>query len=554
MSFTAVKNRLVTTLRTQALLRTHWAAYLFVLLFLVSGVLTLNQYGMTWDEGLGNFFFGERYLYYLKSFDPHYLDFQQDLPAMRQWSLPLFESPYHARPHEFPAFADIFSAASMHLFGYRLGWLDPVEAFHLFPVLLSAGFLLVFYHFFAARFGRFRALLALVFLGTYPRFWSDMHFNVKDVPEAVFYSLAIMGYWSWYERPGWKKALLAGALVGAALGIKANALFIPLTLLLGVWPFYDPRQWPGMLRHLRQYFGHYLLMIAASLAVYIASWPYLYADPRRLWNYYHYIGLQGGRDGGPGWKWQPIQITLATMNEVMLACFVIGLVAALAYAVRRRHFSWRLVLVWCLLPVARISLPHMVNFDGVRHFLEFLPAAALIAALGAAQIAAWIARRFPNRAAWVSGAVLALALLYSAWANLSYHPFQYLYFNRLVGGMDGAAQVFGEDEATDYWASSYRKGMAWLSAHAEMGAAVYVPVAGWLPGLTRALYLRPDIRVLTRADAAQVAGADTPYYLMTITRPFYYDDLTRAVTQNQPPVYQIQVDGRAVLVIYFISP
>ena len=41
----------------------------FVLLFLLSGVLTLPNYGITWDEGLGNFFFGERYFRYFTSFD-----------------------------------------------------------------------------------------------------------------------------------------------------------------------------------------------------------------------------------------------------------------------------------------------------------------------------------------------------------------------------------------------------------------------------------------------------------------------------------------------------
>ena len=42
-------------------------ALILVLVFLVSGVLTLPQYGISWDEGLGNLFFGERYFYYLTS-------------------------------------------------------------------------------------------------------------------------------------------------------------------------------------------------------------------------------------------------------------------------------------------------------------------------------------------------------------------------------------------------------------------------------------------------------------------------------------------------------
>jgi len=41
-------------------------AIVFILTFCLSGILTLSEYGMTWDEGLGNVFFGERYLRYIE--------------------------------------------------------------------------------------------------------------------------------------------------------------------------------------------------------------------------------------------------------------------------------------------------------------------------------------------------------------------------------------------------------------------------------------------------------------------------------------------------------
>jgi len=39
---------------------TDWVIGLFVIVFGLSGVITLHNYGITWDEGLGNLFFGER--------------------------------------------------------------------------------------------------------------------------------------------------------------------------------------------------------------------------------------------------------------------------------------------------------------------------------------------------------------------------------------------------------------------------------------------------------------------------------------------------------------
>ena len=57
----------------------HTLAVTIVVLFLVSGIATLPLYGMSWDEALGNFFFGERYLRYMTSFEEKYLDFQTEL-------------------------------------------------------------------------------------------------------------------------------------------------------------------------------------------------------------------------------------------------------------------------------------------------------------------------------------------------------------------------------------------------------------------------------------------------------------------------------------------
>lgn len=89
-----------------------------VIAFLLSGVLTLPRYGLTWDEGLGNVFFGERYYLYLTSFQEKFLDFRANLAATRDLPLDLFASPYHEHPYVYPPLADTLSAASMHILAY----------------------------------------------------------------------------------------------------------------------------------------------------------------------------------------------------------------------------------------------------------------------------------------------------------------------------------------------------------------------------------------------------------------------------------------------------
>ncbi|MGH7287095.1 MAG: hypothetical protein ACREI8_03655, partial [Myxococcota bacterium] len=48
---------------------------LLSLLLLGLGGPSLHRYNVTWDEALGDFFFGQRYWSYFTTLDPVYLDF-----------------------------------------------------------------------------------------------------------------------------------------------------------------------------------------------------------------------------------------------------------------------------------------------------------------------------------------------------------------------------------------------------------------------------------------------------------------------------------------------
>ena len=526
-------------------------ALLFILAFFLSGVLTLPRYGLTWDEGLGNVFFGERYALYLTSFQEKYLDFRTNLNATSSLPLDLFVSPYHEQPYVYPPLADTLSAASMHLLAYDLHWMDPVDAFHLPKVVLSAVFLWSFYAFFARRAGRPAALMGLLFLGTFPRFWGDMHFNPKDVPETVFFGLALMAYAVWYERPHWLKALLSGVLFAAALAVKINAVFIPFVLVLGVWQWdwRHPRSWLGHLGHLRDHFLDYLLMAATTLLLYYLSWPYIYRAPYEALSYFKLMASQEGRVSGLHWNWQPFLQVVTTMPEVMLACFWVGLVLVCVQIWKKPLLAWRLALVWALLPVLRISLPGMVNFDGVRHFLEFLPGAAMLAGIGALQLVHWLGGKRPRYQ--LAAAVLLVVLVAGSAADILYRyfPYEYIYYNHFAGGLQGARAIFGKEEATDYWAVSYRKGLNWVNQHAGPGASLNVPLAGYLVDETRRIWLRPDIQLLPeKADLSQMGGKEV--YVMFILRPGFYRTISTDLTQRQQPVYQVMADGVAVMSIY----
>ncbi len=513
-----------------------------LLVFMVTGIMTLPYFGMSWDEGLGNFFFGERYLHYLGSFNQNYLDFKAELPFHQDHPLNLFKSTWRNDPAAFPGLADIGSAAGMYLFSYALGWMDPVDAFHLFSIVLLTIFLGCFYLYFSNHLGKSPALLALLFLAAFPRLWGDMHFNQKDIPEMIFFGFALMAYWRWFQNPSTTWAILTGLATGAALGVKANALFLPVFMILGAWPLHPVEIW----RHCRTYWLQYGVMIISAALLYYISWPYIYANPLTALDYFRAIMSQGGRSGSTQWNWQPIQITVATMPEVMLFCLVLGLGIA-GWQVWKKQSFYRYILVWCLMPVLRISVPPSVNFDGIRHFLEFLPGAALLAGVGGSFLAEQVGR---IRSGLKSPTQLAIAALILANLTLNFTNFgfyQYIYFNTLVGGLPGAAQYFGNSEATDYWAVSYRQGIHWLNENAPLDSALHVPVAGHLVDLTAPLWLRSDIQVIGEGLLPETRAQGKTIYVMLVTRDNFFNQVAEKCMYNLPPVYRIKIQGIPIL-------
>ncbi len=531
--------------------KTDFLAAGLILLFLVTGILTLPNFGLTWDEGLGNLFFGERYLHYFATFNPINLDFQTELPYNQAHPLNLFKSRYHSIPQEFPPVADTLSAATMYLFSYGLGWMNPIDGFHLFTVILAAVFLWVLYRFAAPRLGKFEAILAVVFLGLFPRFWGDMHFNVKDVPETIFFGLVIISFITWLEKPRWWKAILTGILGGLALGVKANAIFIPVVLGIGLLPWNLKLQsWKDLFLQLKHQAVGIISMLLAAGLTYIASWPYLYADLyHNLRAYWGYIFSQGNRSGTPNFQIDPIRQVVFSMPEIMLAALLVGVILSFA---RIKQPLWRILIVWLIFPILRICLPDMVNFDGIRHFLEFVPAAALLAAYGIGRATTWLSTRgvslILSRSVIVALMVFNLLGIY-----LTYFPYLHTYYNQISGGLAGARNGWLGPEAGDYWNSSYRQGMTWLSQNAPQGSIVRGMTAEWIIDLTAPLFLRPDIRIMTQEnipDFNVMNQSDHPIYLIFVIRQWNHLDELAYCQKHKTPVYQIDVDGVPILQIF----
>lgn len=530
---------------------------LFVITFLIFGILTLPKFGMTWDEGLGNMFFGERYLnYFLSFFNPEYLDFEKKLALGGQQSLSLFESAERFFPYVYPGFFDMLSAGSMYLFSYELGLLNPIDAFHLPTVILAGLFLWILYLFGRGHLGRFAALTAVLFLATFPRFWADMHFNVKDIPETIFFGMTIMAFFKWYSKPNRFWLVLTGFVGGLALGIKTNALFIPIILLAGT--FYSDKSSniiSNLKKYIKSYWLSYTIMLIVAIFTYIASWPYLYFDTfNRLKLHFAYI-LSRGLNANSSHSDGLLQF-ITTIPEVMLVFLMIGLFSLFLQVKNNNKPIHKVLIFWFIIPLLRVTPPYAFNFDGIRHFMEFVPAAALISGYGASKIAHWAESFKPNYGLILRSGILFLIFINTFQIFKTYYPYSHLYYNQIIGGLAGAHKHFLSEEIPDYWGTSYRQGMVWLNQNAPVGSGVYGAVANWILQQSAPVLLRPDISIYSREQIEELGNledSNQPIYLFFAR---HYQSDSHNIYQSiemQKPVYQILIDAVPIMKVYQVG-
>ena len=127
-----------------------------------------------------------------------------------------------------------------------------------------------------------------------------------------------------------------------------------------------------------------------------------------------------------------------------------------AAAVDLRPRETAFIAFTALFPVACQVVTHGPAFSGLRHFLFVVPPLAVLAGIGFDAALTWLEAR--HRAFAAAAYVgLAAALAWPASVMVRLHPYEYLFFNPLVGGLQGAARAttstIGSTSCTRWWSS-----------------------------------------------------------------------------------------------------
>jgi hypothetical protein len=355
-------------------------------------------------------------------------------------------------------------------------------------------------------------LLAVVLLALTPEFYGHAFANPKDIPFASLFALgaaAALHASRRLPRPGVAAILGTGAAIGLTAGVRVAGIVLfafTATLWLGrLWlEGRGPREGPTRPDRAMtkdgsaasgSVAGVILALVAVVLvgwAVMVAFWPYAQLDPirnpfrafkafTRFWEgmtvFYDGALLPSGRVS----RFSIPKLFALTLPETYLVAAIAGVLALLAArraggplrARLARLFPALCVAALVVLPIAWAVVLHTPFYNGNRHLLFIVPP---LAALAGAAVAACLQGDVPRAAKVTMAGLLATAATVTASDMVRLHPYQAVYFNRLVAG--GLAKASTRYE-TDYWCMTYKEGLEWIVAHySRPGLTERVRVAG----------------------------------------------------------------------------
>ena len=368
----------------------------------------------------------------------------------------------------------------------------------------------------------FFTIVALALCGSW---YGGMFNHTKGIPLASFMAGAtyfLIRATRDLPRPHMRDVIGFGIMTGAALGTKSLSLllvgYFGLAILMSV-----PRPIVGHLS-LRANFIMtsalwFLPAFVIAYVIMIAAWPWAALAPlnpiRGLlsFNDFHYkirtvlFGQFYEMADVPRYytpTYIAIRLPLLTLGATLLG-FILLAIPALARSAaikgqRRREIAF--VVFTAAFPVVCQVITQGPALDGCRHFLFVFPSIAILAGIGLSAGIGMLSHLHRNAA--IAGlALIAASYAWTAHKFVALHPHEYLYYNRLVGGLEGASRRF----VTDYWVNIMPEAVEELhdyldrteSASAKAAAPIYrVAVCG--ERVSYEEYARPNLQWIRMWD------------------------------------------------------
>jgi hypothetical protein len=339
-----------------------------------------------------------------------------------------------------------------------------------------AGWLVIFITgLFAVQLAGFSAgILVLAIFAASPTFLGHAHNNLKDIPFALAYIASVFFIAkAIFYRGNISKAtgILLVLSLALAVGTRPGGLLLIIYLLFfGVlvlaFEYFTTqkadRQFPRK---------KLMWMVAIAVSGYFLGlllWPYALQNPIvNPWKSYLVMTqfpttIRQIFEGSAIWSdllpWYYLPKTMfITIPLVVWGGLLLFAVLSSKFIKKETLLLYGFIVFTVLFPPVFAMVKDVNLYGSWRHFLFIYPGIVMLAALG---FHALVQLRI-KWLRWAGISVFAILMIHPLKFMVNNHPYYYLYYNQIVGGLHNA---FGNYE-TDYYYHSVREATDWLLQH-----------------------------------------------------------------------------------------
>ena len=442
MSVTAGRYRF----SASAIDRFDFAFAVFVVALVVLVSATFREYAVSNDEGLQHHY-GELIIAYYKSgfADKSVFDF--------------------ANLYLYGGLFDVAAVLLAHMLPF-----DLYDIRHFVSALTGIGGVIATWATARMIAGPRAGLLAGLALALCGVWYGGMFNHTKDVPFAS----AIMGATFYLLRaardlpdPRRRDILWFGTFLGAALGLRATGLlmvgYAVALIALRSWSIGQQdrsRVTSGIVRS----FFPFIPAFVIGYFIMIAFWPWASLEPfnpvRAVFAFAQLherintiiAGQVYSMSDVPRW-YEPWYLAIKLPLFVLVGGGASLILALRSVAAQRDNWPgnrllWEIgaLLFVIAFPLSCQIIGRVPSYTGMRHFLFVLPPLAALAGIGLHSCLSVLEAK-GRTIGFAALAGLAATLVWDASTLVRLHPYEYLFYNSLVGGLEGASRHY----AMDYW-------------------------------------------------------------------------------------------------------
>ena len=318
-------------------------------------------------------------------------------------------------------------------------------------------------------------ILVILLFALSPTFLGHAQNNLKDIPFALSYISAIFFTLRFLFRENKTKvcdSVLLTTSIAFSISIRPGGLLLICYLFFFLFLFYIYKYLNNNQLDLPLFRKKLIRTVIISLVAWFFSlllWPYAQLNPiLNVWKSYEVMTqfpttLRQLFEGRVEWSdfmpWYYLPEYMAiTIPLVIFAGLAVFVVLSKKIINADNLLKYGFLIFSILFPVVFVIYEKSNLYGSWRHFLFIYPSIIVLAAIGFSYLIKYLNNKYLISVALLFTLLLAFHPIKFMIRN---HPYYYLYYNPLVGGLDGA---YGKYE-TDYYYHTIRGGSEWLAKY-----------------------------------------------------------------------------------------